>query len=231
MSLTSPQFIDRHDAGLQIATLLDRYAGRDDVLVLGLPRGGVPVAAEVAIALGAPLDALMVRKLGVPGHEELAMGAIASDGLRVLNEDVLRDLRLSEDAIDAVERREREELERRESAYRGDRPFPDLRGRIVIVVDDGLATGATMRAALESVRRRSPTWLVAAAPVAAPPVRDMLAGIADEVVLVTAPDPFHAVGLWYREFQPTTDAEVQSLLAASWRNHGTGHGPSAAARV
>lgn len=213
----SQLFDDRRDAGRRLASLLDRYSGRNDVIVLGLPRGGVPVAAEVARALGAPLDALMVRKLGVPGHEELAMGAIASGGLRVMNEEILGQLRLPPAAIDGVERREREELERRERAYRGDRPFPDLRGRVVIVVDDGLATGATMRAALGAVRKQSPAWLVAAAPVGAPSVRGLLREVADEVVLAAAPEPFYAVGAWYRSFPSTTDDEVRDDLSESWR--------------
>ncbi|MGI9253739.1 MAG: phosphoribosyltransferase [Thermomicrobiales bacterium] len=210
-----PLFVDRLDAGRQLAAALLRYANRPDIVVLGLPRGGVPVAAEVAAALHAPLDALMVRKLGVPGHEELAMGAIASGGLRVLNDDVLRDLRLPASAIDAVEQRERTELERRERAYRGDRPMPDLRGKTVIVVDDGLATGATMRAALGAIRRQAPAWLVAAAPVAAPSVREMLRDVADDIVLVAAPSPFYAVGAWYGSFPPTTDDEVRDALARS----------------
>jgi putative phosphoribosyl transferase len=215
----SAYFTDRRDAGRQLAAKLGRYAHQPSVIVLGLPRGGVPVAAEVARALGAPLDALMVRKLGVPGHEELAMGAIASGGLRVVNDEILRDLRLSPSAVDAVEERERMELVRRERAYRGDRPFPDLAGRTVIVVDDGLATGATMRAALEAVRRRAPAWLVAAAPVGSPSVRDLLRDVADEVVLVAAPEPFHAVGAWYRSFPPTQDDEVRDDLTESWRIH------------
>jgi len=208
-------FRDRADAGAALARLLGRYAGRTDTVVLGLPRGGVPVAAVVAEQIGAPLDALVVRKLGVPGQEELAMGAIASGGMRVLNDDVVLDLRLPPAAIDAVEARERQELLRRERAYRGDAPFPDLRGRIVLVVDDGLATGATMRAALRAVRARQPAWLVAAAPVGAPQVRDLLAADADEVVLAAAPDPFRAVGLWYRDFPSTTDDEVRDALAAA----------------
>ena len=222
-----PLFDDRYDAGRQLAARLVRYAGRPSTIVLGLPRGGIPVAAEVAAALGAPLDALMVRKLGFPGHEELAMGAIASGGLRVLNDDVLGDRHVPPELIDAVELRERKELERREHAYRGDRPFPDLHGRLVIVVGDGLATGATMRAALEAVRERSPAWLVAAAPVAAPQVKALLADVADDVVVVATPEPFDAVGFWYRAFPPTPDDEVRQLLADAWNESPPANGEPA----
>jgi len=209
----SPRFADRRDAGRQLAALLAPYAGRPGVIVLGLPRGGVPVAAEVAAALGAPLDALLVRKLGVPGHEELAMGAIASGGLRVLNRDVIDELGIPPDVVATVEARERRELVRRERAYRGDRPPPHLRDRVVIVVDDGLATGSTMRAAIEAIRREGPARLVAAAPVGAAVVRDALAAVADEVVVAATPSPFGAVGLWYAAFPPTSDDEVRALLA------------------
>ena len=211
----SPVFADRRDAGRRLAVLLAPYAGRPEVLVLGLPRGGVPVAAEVAAALAAPLDILLVRKLGVPGHEELAMGAIASGGLRVVNREVVDDLGIPPHVVAIVEARERQELERRERAYRGDRPPSHLRDRIVIVVDDGLATGSTMRAAVEAIRREAPAWLVAAAPVGAAVVRDALAAVADEVVVAATPSPFGAVGLWYAAFPPTSDDEVRALIAAA----------------
>jgi len=214
-SAISPRFPDRRAAGRHLATLLAGYADQPDVIVLGLPRGGIPVAAEIAAALGAPLDALLVRKLGVPGHEELAMGAIASGGLRVLNHEVIDDLGIPPHVVATVEARERPELERRERTYRGVRPPPCLRDRIVIVVDDGLATGSTMRAAVEAIRREGPARLVAAAPVGAAVVRDALAAVADEVVVAATPSPFGAVGLWYTAFPPTSDDEVRALLAAA----------------
>ncbi|MCC6313097.1 MAG: phosphoribosyltransferase [Thermomicrobiales bacterium] len=209
-------FENRRAAGRVLAHMLTGYADHPGVIVLGLPRGGVPVAAEVAEALHAPLDILLVRKLGAPGHEELAMGAIASDGARILNHEVVRDLRITPRQIAAVEAREEAEMARRAVSYRDDRPFPDLRGRIVLLVDDGLATGSTMRAAAEAVRQKRPAWVVAAAPVAAPQVRDMLTRIVDEVVIAVLPDPFYAVGLWYREFEPTSDEEVRAALRQAW---------------
>lgn len=206
------RFRDRMDAGRQLARALAGYTGRPDVLVLGLPRGGVPVAYEVARALGAELDVFLVRKLGLVGHEELAMGAIASGGIRVLNEQVTEALRVSDEVIDAVEERERRELERREREYRGDRPFPDVTGRTVILVDDGLATGATMRAAARAIEARDPARLVVAAPVAAPETCEALREQVDEVVCVLTPEGFHAVGLWYDDFRPTSDEEVRACL-------------------
>jgi predicted phosphoribosyltransferase len=215
MNEPSPPFPDRYDAGRQLAVRLAPYAGRSDVLVLGLPRGGVPVAFEVSRALGAPLDVLLVRKLGVPGHEELAMGAIASGGPRVLNEEVVRDLRLSPEIIEAVAADEERELARRERLYRGDRPRPAVRDKTVILVDDGLATGSTMRAAVEALRRQGPARVVVAVPVAAPVVCRALGEVADETVCALTPEPFYAVGLWYEDFGPTSDLEVQELLQAS----------------
>lgn len=209
------RFADRLAAGRRLATALAAYKGQGDVVVLGLPRGGVPVAYEVARALGAPLDVFLVRKLGVPGHEELAMGAIASGGVRVLNEDVLEGLRIPPRVIEDVTDIEAAELERRERVYRGGRPPLDVRGRVVIVVDDGLATGSTMRAAVAALRRLEPARIVVAVPTGASETCAMLRDEADEVVCLTTPDPFHAVGLWYDDFRPTTDDQVRALLAES----------------
>lgn len=209
------RFADRLAAGRRLATALAAYRGQGDVVVLGLPRGGVPVAYEVARALGAPLDVFLVRKLGVPGHEELAMGAIASGGVRVLNEDVLEGLRIPPRVVEDVTDIEAAELERRERVYRGGRPPLDVRGRVVIVVDDGLATGSTMRAAVAALRRLEPARIVVAVPTGASETCAMLRDEADEVVCLTTPDPFHAVGLWYDDFRPTTDDQVRALLAES----------------
>ncbi len=208
-------FDDRRDAGRELARQLGAYAGRADVIVLGLPRGGVPVAAEVARALRAPLDVLVVRKLGVPGHEELAMGALASGGARVLNASIVRDLGLDDDAIERVEREERAELARRERLFRGERPTPDLRGKTVVLVDDGIATGATMRSAVAALRNGPPARVVVATPVAAPEAAEALRREADEVVCLGTPDDFLAVGRWYRDFPQTSDAEVRESLAAA----------------
>lgn len=207
------RFANRLDAGRRLADALTTYAGRRDVVVLGLPRGGVPVAAEVARALAAPLDVFLVRKLGVPGHEELAMGAIASGGVRVLNDDVLEGLRIPAAVVEDVTEAEAAELERREEAYRGGRPPLDVRGQVVIVVDDGLATGSTMRAAVAALRRLEPARIVVAVPTGASETCQMLRDEADEVVCLMTPDPFHAVGLWYGDFRPTTDDQVRALLA------------------
>jgi len=205
-------FTDRADAGRQLAAKLERYAGRDDVVVLALPRGGVPVGYEVARALGAPLDVFLVRKLGVPGHEELAMGAIASGGVRVLNESVVRQLGIPQRAIDTVAAEEQRELERREREYRDDRPPPAIRGKVVILVDDGLATGSTMRAAVAAVRKLGPARVVVAVPVGAADTCDLLGEEADEAVCAREPEPFYAVGVWYENFSQTTDEEVRELL-------------------
>lgn len=198
-----------------MAAQLSRYAGDPNTLVLGLPRGGLPVAYQVARALRAPLDVFVVRKLGVPGHRELAMGAIASGGVRVLNQEVLDALTIPASMIDAVAAREQQELERQQRAYRGDVPFPELAGRTVIVVDDGLATGSTMRAAVRALRQSHPARIVVAAPVAAAETCRALATEADEVVCVNAPESFHAVSMWYDEFSQTTDEEVRYLLEAA----------------
>jgi putative phosphoribosyl transferase len=208
------QYADRTEAGQALAKRLQHYRGNPDVIVLALPRGGVPVASEVARALSAPLDVFIVRKLGVPGHEEYAMGAIASGGVRVMNPDVAG-LRISESAIQAVVEREQRELERRERLYRGDRPPVDLAGRIAILIDDGLATGSTMRAAATAVRQHGPSRIVVAVPVAAAETCDEFRREVDEVICAITPEPFRAVGLWYEDFDQTTDDEVHALLAAA----------------
>ena len=213
-------FADRADAGRQLAELLVEYTDDPGVLVLALPRGGVPIGYEIARRLRVPLDVYVVRKLGVPGHEELAMGALASDGTWVLDDDLIASLRVEPSALDEVVRRESEELRRREAVYRDARPEPDLRGRIVIIVDDGLATGATMRAAATALRRRAPSAIVTAVPVAAPRTVAALRGVVDRVVCVRTPEPFHAVGLYYANFEQTTDDEVRRLLAEAARETG-----------
>ncbi len=206
-------FRDRTDAGRKLAARLKEYAGRTDVLVLALPRGGVPVAYEVAKELGAPLDVFLVRKLGVPGQEELAMGAIASGGVRVLNEDVVSYFGIPGEVIDIVGADERRELERRERTYRNGRPPPDVTGRVVILIDDGLATGSTMRAAAAALRAQRPARIVVAVPVSAPETCEQFKSEVDEVICAATPEPFRGVGLWYRDFSQTTDEEVRELLA------------------
>jgi predicted phosphoribosyltransferase len=213
--LAARRYRDREDAGRALARQLAEYVGRPEVLVLALPRGGVPVGYEVARALGAPLDIFLVRKLGVPGHEELAMGAIASGGVRVLNPRVVAQLGIPDAAIERVAQREQAELERREHAYRGDRPPPSVQGCTVILVDDGLATGSTMRAAAAALKAMGPRRLVVAVPVAAAETCDELRGEVDQVVCAMTPEPFYAVGLWYEDFAQTTDDEVRELLAAA----------------
>jgi len=205
-------FADRHEAGVELASRLRAYRGRNDVVVLALPRGGVPVAFEVAEALDAPLDVFVVRKLGLPEHPEFAMGAIASGGVRVLSDDVVRWYNIPDGVIDAITRRELAELERREREYRQGRPLTDLHGRVVILVDDGLATGSTMRAAVQAVRAHNPARVIVAVPVSAPESCEQLAAIADEVICARTPEPFSAVGLWYRDFSQTGDEEVRELL-------------------
>ncbi|SRR5579884_109436 len=207
---TGPPFRDRRQAGRFLAARLQPYAERPDVLVLGLPRGGIPVAYEVAQALRVPLDVFVVRKLGYPGQEELAMGAIATGGVRVLNAQLARDV--PPDVIDATVERERHELERRQRQYRGDRPPLDVKGRTVILVDDGLATGASMRAAVAALRQLAASRIVAAVPVAAQLTCDELRQVVDDVVCASTPEPFLAVGLWYENFDQTSDEEVAELL-------------------
>ena len=205
-------FQDRKDAGRQLALRLTDYANRSGLLVLGLPRGGVPVAYEVARELHAPLDVFLVRKLGVPGQEELAMGAIASGGVRVINEDVVRQLHIPDSVIDAVAKQELRELERRELAYRGDRPSPDVKDRTAILIDDGLATGSTMRAAALALRKQDPAQIVVAVPVAAAQTCDEFRSVVDEIICAVTPERFYGVGLWYEDFSQTSDEEVRELL-------------------
>ena len=211
------RFRDRAEAGRLLTSKLTEYANRPDALVLALPRGGVPVGYEVAKALNVPLDVFLVRKLGVPGHEELAMGAIASGGVIVLNDDVVHALRIPQSLIDRVAQREQQELERREKAYRSDRPQPDVQGKTVILVDDGLATGSTMRAAIRALRQRGPAKIVVAVPAASPDTCAEFRGEVDEIVCALTPEPFYAVGLWYEDFSQTSDQEVSDLLERSMR--------------
>src|SRR5256886_1660990 len=207
------RFADRAEAGRVLAEKLKPLAGNPNVVVLALPRGGVPVAYVIARRLGAPLDVFVVRKLGVPGHEELAMGALASGGVRVLNQELIDELGIPDGVIEAATLREQNELERRERAYRGTRPAPDLRGKTVVLVDDGLATGNTMRAAVGAVRAQNPARVIVAVPVAARTSCEELAEVADEVVCGRTPEPFRAVGLWYDDFEQTSDEEVGALLS------------------
>lgn len=211
-------FSNRIEAGRQLAEKLDKYAGREDVIVLGLPRGGVPVAYEVAKRLHVPLDVFIVRKLGVPGFEELAAGAIASGGVRVLNQDVMRAIPYADEAIEAVTAKETAELERREQLYREGRPPPELRDRIVILVDDGLATGATMRAAVKALRERGVAKIVVAVPVAPPDTCHEVEQLADETICLSTPPFFQAVGQYYEDFSQTTDDEVRDLLSSAAQN-------------
>lgn len=212
-------FRDRRDAGRKLSRRLGAYAGRPDLLVLALPRGGVPVAFEVARTLGAPLDVFVVRKLGVPDREELAMGAIATGGVRVLNEEVVSGLRIPVPLIEESAAREQRELERRERAYHAGRPPRQPSGKTVILVDDGLATGATMKAAVAALRRLFPRRIVVAVPVGSVDAYREIGEVADEVVCVATPEPFHAVGVWYERFSQTTDDEVVDLLELSEKEH------------
>lgn len=210
------EFQDRTEAGQRLAALLGAYAHRPDVLALALPRGGVPVAYEIAQTLGTPLDVIVVRKLGVPYEEELAMGAIALGGVRTLNWDVIASYHIPDDQVKAVTEREQRELIRREHLYRGNRPLPDLRGRTVILIDDGIATGATIRAAIAAVRQQQPARVIVAAPVAAASTCAELRGEADEVVCAMAPDDLYGIGLWYVRFPQVSDETVCALLAKAW---------------
>lgn len=218
------QFENRREAGRKLAEKLEHYAKRDDVIALALPRGGVPVAYEVAAALELPLDVLIVRKLGAPGHRELAMGAVASGGVRVVNEAIVASLGVSPAALEATAQEELRELRRRELRYRGERPPLSLAGRTVLLIDDGVATGASMRAALSALQRLEPARIVVAVPTAAKDACQALEQQADEVVCLMTPEPYHAVGAWYREFPQTSDEEVRRLLEMAAR----GTDPSAA---
>jgi len=221
--MSTERFTNRTEAGRRLAEDLKEYAGREDALVLALPRGGVPVAFEVARALALPMDIFLVRKLGVPGHEELAMGAIASGGVRVFNEEVIRTFRPSDDAVARVAAREQEELERRARAYRGTRSDPQVGGRTVILVDDGIATGSTMRAAAHAVRAQDPARIIVAVPVAAAETCAEFREEVDRVVCTLTPESFRAVGIWYDDFSQTTDDEVTELLERANREIAPAH--------
>jgi putative phosphoribosyl transferase len=209
----STLFKDRHDAGRRLATRLLGLADQPNLIVLGLPRGGVPIAGEVAAALGAPLDVFVVRKLGLPGHEEVAMGAVASGGVRVVNQDAVRAAGITRTAFDAATERELQEVRRRERAYRANRPFPDLRKATVVLVDDGVATGSTMLAGVHALRQLGPAMIVAAAPVMAREAQQTLARAADACLCVAVPEPFYGVGVYYDDFTQTSDEEVRAILA------------------
>ena len=214
------KFVDRTEAGRELATVLaPRYAGRADVVVLGLPRGGVPVAYELAIALEAPLDVFVVRKLGLPGHEEFGIGAVATGGVRVVDESVLRAYGVDAETLEAITQRERLELNRRERLYRDDRPPAPLPGRTLILVDDGLATGSTMRAAVAALRAEGPRAIVIAVPVGAGETCETMALLVDDIVCLEMPEPFYAVGLWYENFDQTGDQEVHDLLERAAARH------------
>jgi putative phosphoribosyl transferase len=207
------QFRNRTEAGQLLAKRLTTYANRSDVLVLALPRGGVPVAYEVATALNVPLDICLVRKLGLPGNKELAMGAIAMGGVMVLNDEVVRSLNISQATIEKVAASEQEELERRDRAYRGDRPPPDVRGRMIILIDDGIATGSTLRAAIATLKQQQPQSIIVAVPVAPLSTYNELKAEVDKVVSLVTPESFYSISVWYDDFTQTTDEEVRTLLA------------------
>lgn len=208
---------NREVAGQSLAEALQSYQGRKDLLVLALPRGGVPVAYEVARQLAAPLDLMLVRKLGTPGHKELAMGAIASGGYRVINDHIVSSMGISDEAIEREAEEEQVEMERRETTYRGDRPRPEVKGKQVILVDDGVATGATIRAAIVALRKQDPAGVIVAVPVAPPDTVEKLRQEADEVICPATPEPFNAIGAWYVEFPQVSDSEVQEFLGKAWR--------------
>jgi predicted phosphoribosyltransferase len=208
-----PLFLDRYDAGRKLAAALSRYADQPDLLILALPRGGVPVAYEVARALHAPLDVFLVRKLGFPGHPELAMGAIATGGVRIIDQQLIRMYGVPPEVIERVTAAEQRELERRERLYRDDRPPPGVKGRTVILVDDGLATGSTMRAAVEALRQEGASKIVVAVPVAPPETCEALSAEVDDIICAATPEPFRAVGVWYADFSETGDEEVREILA------------------
>lgn len=210
-----PRFHNRTEAGRRLAAQLSQYANSPDVLVLGLPRGGIPVAYEIAKALHVPLDVWLVRKLGVPGQEELAMGAIASGGVMILNNEIINLLKISREAVEQVAAAEKQELERRDQAYRGDRPLPQIENHTIILVDDGIATSSTLRAAIAALQRHQPKHIVVAAPVAPPSVCESLKTIVDDVVCLNTPEPLHSIGMWYIDFSQTTDNEVRDLLRRS----------------
>lgn len=224
------KFSNRYEAGKILAVQLKDYANKPNVIVLALPRGGVPVGYEIAKALALPLDVFIVRKLGVPGHEELAMGAIATGGTTIFNEEIIDDLHISQSAIDLILQSEQEELKRREINYRDNRPLPNLQGKTVILVDDGIATGATMRAAIKAVLQQKPTDVILAVPVAALSTYNEMTGLVDKIVCSLKPLNFYAVGLWYDDFSQTTDSEVSDLLKASQKNGDSNHASSIANR-
>ncbi|MFL5549616.1 MAG: phosphoribosyltransferase [Gemmatimonadaceae bacterium] len=212
-----PHFLDRYDAGRRLATSLQHYADRSDLLVLALPRGGVPVAYEVARALHAPLDVFLVRKLGFPGHPELAMGAIATGGVRIIDKQLVEMFGVSNEAIERVTASEQRELERREQLYRDGRPAPDVKGRTTILIDDGLATGSTMRAAVQALRQEGASKIVVAVPVAPPETCEAFRQEVDDIICAVTPEPFQAVGIWYGNFNETSDDEVRELIARAER--------------
>jgi putative phosphoribosyl transferase len=211
MTVTA-QFQDRYEAGQALAAKLEHHAGDPDVVVLALPRGGVPVGYEVSQALNAPLDIFLVRKIGVPGYEELAMGAVASGGVKIFNHEVLQRLGISERILDGIVREKERELEQQEKAYRGERPPTQIEGRTVILVDDGLATGASMRAAVQAVKKKSAKSVIVAVPVGSADTCNQLQSEVDEVICGMTPEPFYAVGAWYSDFMQVTDEEVRELL-------------------
>jgi putative phosphoribosyl transferase len=215
-------FRDRREAGRQLAARLQGYAGDSNAVVLALPRGGVPVAFEVARALQAPLDVFLVRKIGVPGQEELAMGAVATGGVRVLNQGIVQAFDIPAEALDEMTARALSELAQRERLYRDDRPSPNVRGHTVMLVDDGLATGSTMRAAVAALRQQKPARIVVAVPVAAASTCDDVREQVDDLICLSTPEPFHAVGLWYEDFSQTTDAEIRELLDQAAQEHSSG---------